>query len=110
MSFFTIIINRINNTPTDNNTSTDNIFKIINITTINRCSKNLTLHLISEDNKSTEVVSLNTYYNIVTAKITAKNDTINIIFKLLTETVFNHKMRPLNVKLLKNSNSLLWGL
>lgn len=85
------------------------IFKIVNITTMPDVSKNITLHLIAEDNSHIEIITLNSFYNSVTAKIAYEYSTVNIIIKMLTDSAFRYKMRPFNVRLSEESFSLLWN-
>lgn len=106
------------NKPTDNSADEpvdepadepkNDIYKIVNITSLPDRSKNLTLHLINNDNTQIEIVCLNIDYNIIVAKIATNFMISEVIIKLLTESPFQHKMRPLNVRFSKKDKTLVW--
>jgi hypothetical protein len=95
----------------------NDIFQIINITSIPDHSLNLTLHLINENKTKIEIITFNSYYNIISTKnnglredngsIWRRNFDANV--KIITESRFKHKMRPLKVEFSKDVNSLVWN-
>ena len=87
----------------------NDIYKIVNITSLPDRSKNLTLHLINNDNTQIEIVCLNTDHNVIVAKIATNFMILDITIELLTESSFQHKMRPLNVRFSKKDKTLVWN-